>query len=322
MSHTVKRVLVIAFSLVGILLCVGLYTFAVRSNTPQPLVGYIASDEDEAFFKPEILEEALKKDGIRLLKKETDESPEEAAKRMAQEGVCVIVVGQNSADSQTNLITILENEPITLLYVGYKPNLSELGDDNKAWYLGSDDAHGGELLGRAIADNVKAGTIPDQNKDHILQVLIIHESSLTQYALEECEHLGVYSEVTVARDAEGTPLPLTAEAYAQIPKPEFILCDNGLDARPARELAQAMGWLDGENPVRIGCAAASKEGAAGLIADGITDLPVPYYDVDAVSQSAAAFVHNVLDFQFIGQGTPLVPNSADRFILPYQLMNP
>lgn len=322
MSRTVKRVLVIAFSLVGILFCAALYSFAVSSNTLKPLAGYIAPDESEPFFKPEILEAELLQDGITLLKREDGESPEDAAKRMVHSGVRVIIVGQNSTDPQTHLISLLEQEPVTLLFVGHRPDLSALGNEDKAWYLGSNDAHGGELLGGAITDAFKAGTIPDLNGDHILQVLVINESSLTQHALEECEHLGVYSEVIPAKDETGAPLPLTAEAYAGIARPEFILCDNGLDARPAHELAQAMGWLDGENPVRIGCSAASKDGAAGLLADGITDLPVPYYDVDAVSQSAAVFVQNILDFRFIGQGTPLVPNSADRFILPYQLMNP
>lgn len=320
MKHIFKTVFAVLLAIVGVLACVFLYHYAIDKISLKPIAGYLMAQDEEPFIREDLLKSTLEQKGITLLEREEGETDAAALQRMVEAGARAVLIGQSTPNGGLDLMQKVSEEPVTLLFVGRHPSQTILSDSDKAWYLGSDSAHGGELLGAEAAKAFKSGDIPDTNQDMLLQVMTVGDSPLIDHALTECEHLGVYTEVLSYCDDEGNLLPFTAEGYAQAPKPELILCNFGSDARSARELAQELGWLDGEAPVKICCSAASKDGAASLREDGIVDLPVPYYDVDAVTLNAAVFIENALDFKFVSQGTDLAPNQQDRFILPYQVL--
>ena len=169
------------------------------------------------------------------------------------------------------------------------------------------------------------GVIADENGDHLLQYALFQtesggaHSQFARYALEECEHYGVYTALVEYADGEGEPLPFNAERLTGQQKPEFILCTSPQDARTAYAVAQELGWLEGEAPVRIGAVAQNREDAQALVADGVA-LAVPYYDPQAAARAAAAMAQNAIAFRFIGQDTGFSPDAEGRFILPFQLI--
>ena len=111
--------------------------------------------------------------------------------------------------------------------------------------------------------------------------------------------------------------PFDAESLAGQGAPEVILCTSVQDAQAALETASALGWLEGEQPVRIYAAADTPEEADSLVADGVQ--AVAHYDPVAMGSTAARMALNALDHQFPGLGTELSSDEAGRFILPYGL---
>ena len=320
MKRSFKTTFTVLLAVIGILSCVLLYLHVIEVTRRKPIAGYLTPSGEEPFIRADLLEETLAEQEITLLRRESGESDQDAARRMIDAGARVLVVAESVQGAGSDIMELTEDDAVTLLFVGRGPSSETLSSNDKSWYLGSDSAHGGELLGNQIAADFKSGAIPDLNGDQLLQVMVVGESSMIDSALKECEHLGVYTDVLSYVDENGTPLPFTSEAFAGTARPEFILCDSGIEARAAHDLAAELGYLNGDTPVRIGCSAASEQGARSLLADGITDLSVPYYDVDAVTRTAAIFIENAMDYKFISQGTDLMPNSDDRFIIPYQLM--
>lgn len=314
-NRSLKLLLGLLGTVLGIALCVCLYLFAVNYNTASTVVGYIGPDNGASYLNISDLEQRLTLAGNTFEKNEKDESLSQAAARMIEAEARIIIAEQLKPEDSAVLAKAAQASSTTLLFVGSRPRQSVLTQSDKAWYLGSNEAHGGELLGTEIANNFKEGSIADTNNDHILQIMVVNESEITQYALEESEHLGVYTQVLDYNDELGNALPFTAEAFAEAQKPEFILCSTDEDARAAYDLAHQIGWQD----VRIGCAAPNKAAAQKLRDGGITDLPIPYYDVETVTAAAADFALNALDFQFISQNTELIPNDNDHFLVPYQL---
>lgn len=320
MKRSFKTTLTVLLAVIGIICCVLLYLHVIEVTRLKPIAGYLDPSGDEPFIRADLLEETLGAKGITLLHRETNESNPDAVRRMIDSGARVIVIAESVQDEDADILELTADDAITLLFVGRSPSLETLANNDKSWYLGSDSAHGGEILGGQIAADFKSGAISDLNGDQLLQVMVVGESSMIDNALKQCEHLGVYPDVLSYADENGTPLPFTAEAFADTARPEFILCNSGIEARSAHDLAAELGYFEGDNPVRIGCSAASEQGARSLLADGITDLSIPYYDVDTVTQTAAIFIENALDYKFISQGTDLMPNSDNHFIIPYQLM--
>ncbi len=319
MKRIYKTILAFLLAIAGVSGCILLYRYTMDNATPKQIAGYLDPGNDELFVRESLLKSLLEEQGITLLTRENGETDAQAIQRMADAGARAIIVGESTPNGGLNMTNQLDEDALTLLFVGNHPHQTVLSESDKAWYLGSDSAHGGEMLGTEIANRFKSGEIEDRNQDLLLQVMVVGKSDMIDHALAECEHLGVYTEVLSYVDSDEKPLPFTAEGYADAPMPEFILCDYASDARSAHELAQQLGWIEGENPIQIGCSAGSKEDAQSLLKDGIVSLPVPYYDVDEVTRNAAAFIQNVLDFKFVSQGTDLSPNREDRFMVPYQI---
>lgn len=313
------------FVLAGAAACIYLYLYVTGYFTPAPAVGYIHSPSRAAYLDLDVLKNELAAGDVSLLESEEGEAPAAAAQRLLELGARVLIVGQDDPQVGSALLDAAAQAGATLVFVGSDPGAAVLASSDKAWYLGSEAAHGGELLGKQVALAYRDGVIADENGDHLLQYALFQtesggaHSQFARYALEECEHYGVYTALLEYADEEGAPLPFNAERLTGQQKPEFILCTSPQDARTAYAVAQELGWLEGDAPVRIGAVAQNRGDAQALVADGVA-LAVPYYDPQAAARAAAAMAQNAMAFRFIGQDTGLSPDVEGRFILPFQLI--
>ena len=222
-------------------------------------------------------------------------------------------------------LRLARRHSVPLVVVGRSPQLQEMEDYDKLWYAGSNPALGGELLGEEMAMGFRSGAIADANGDLLLQYSLYlsdigpYHQALSYYALQECEHYGVYSNLLEYLDENDDPLPFTAEALAGQQKPELLLCTTAEDARFLYDLAGQLGWLEGDAPVRIAAVAENSKLAQALVDDGIA-MAATYYDIDQITQVAGQLALNALDSQFAGQGLELQPDETGRFFIPFGLV--
>lgn len=301
--------------------CIVFYLYTIGFFSPAPSVGLLTSPSGRTYLDASVLEADLAAHDVELLTTGADESPAVAASRLLAAGAKVLIVPQDDAAVTPALVTAAEKAGASVFFVGACPDSETLASSAELWYLGSLASHGGELLGKAMAMDYRDGTVFDVNGDLLLQYYLYQsapdaeQADLASYALAECEHYGVYTAQVNYTDEEGAPLSFDAEALAGQTAPEVILCTSEQDARAALETAAALGWLDGEQPVRIYAAADTPDAADALVADGVQ--AAAHYDPALMASTAAKMALNTLDHQFPGIGTDLSSDEAGRFILPY-----
>ncbi len=303
--------------------CILFYLYTIDFFAPPPSVGLLTSPSGKTYLDAHALKAALETEGVELLTAEPGESYAGAANRLLAAGAEVLIVPQDAAPVDSSLLDAAETAGATVFFVGESPSDATLNSSAELWYLGSLASHGGEVLGKAVAMDYRDGTIADANGDLLLQYYLFQsapdeeQASLSNYALAECEHYGVYTAQVSYTDGDGAALPFDAESLAGQSAPEVILCTSAQDAQTALETASALGWMEGEQPVRIYAAADSPEEAEGLVAEGVQ--AVAHYDPAAMGSTAARMALNALEHQFPGLGTELSSDEAGRFILPYGL---
>lgn len=303
--------------------CIVFYLYTIGFFAPAPSVGLLASSSGRAHLDVSVLEADLAAHDVELLTADAGESAAAAAARLLAAGARVLIVPQDDASVDPALVTAAEKAGASVFFVGACPDNAVLASGAELWYLGSLASHGGELLGKAMAMDYRDGTVFDANGDLLLQYYLYQsapdpeQADLASFALGECEHYGVYTAQVTYSDEEGAALPFDAEALAGQSAPEVILCTSEQDARAALETAAALGWLEGEQPVRIYAAADGPAEADALVADGVQ--AAAHYDPTLMASTAAQMALNALDHQFPGIGTDLSSDEAGRFILPYGL---
>lgn len=303
--------------------CIVFYLYTIDFFAPPPAVGLLTSPSGKTYLDTDTLKSALEAEGVELLTADAGESYADAADRLLAAGAGVLIVPQDDSSVDPSLLSAAETAGASVFFVGESPSDATLGSSAELWYLGSLASHGGEVLGKAIAMDYRDGTVFDANGDLLLQYYLYQsardaeQADLADYALAECEHYGVYTAQVNYTDAEGTALPFDAESLAGQTAPEIILCTSVQDAQTALETAAALGWLDGDQPVRIYAAADTPEEADALVADGVQ--AAAHYDPVAMGSTAAQMALNALNHQFPGLGTELSSDEAGRFILPYGL---
>ena len=303
--------------------CILFYLYTIDFFAPPPSVGLLTSPSGKTYLDADALKAALETEGVELLTAEPGESYAGAANRLLAAGAGVLIVPQDDASVDPSLLDAAGSAGASGFFVGESPSDATLNSSAELWYLGSLASHGGEVLGKAVAMDYRDGDVADANGDLLLQYYLFQsapdeeQASLSNYALAECEHYGVYTAQVNYTDGEGAALPFDAESLAGQGAPEVILCTSAQDAQTALETALALGWLEGEQPVRIYAAADSPEEAEGLVADGVQ--AVAHYDPAAMGSTAARMALNALEHQFPGLGTELSSDEAGRFILPYGL---
>ena len=306
-------------------LCVLLYLFSVGYFDPQPAIGYLHSPKELPYVDLDALEDRFAENGVRFLLGDESAGYEPAARELIEQGAQVLIVSEDEDILDPALLRLARRHSVPLVVVGRSPQLQEMEDYDKLWYVGSNPALGGELLGEEMAMGFRDGTIADANGDLLLQYSLYlsdigpYHQALSYYALQECEHYGVYSNLLEYLDENDDPLPFTAEALAGQQKPELLLCTTAGDARFLYDLAEQLGWLEGDAPVRIAVVAENPELAQALVNDGVA-VAASYYDIDQITQVAGQLALNALDKQFAGQGLELQPDETGRFFIPFGLV--
>lgn len=306
-------------------LCIVLYLFSVGYFDPQPTIGYLHSPKELPYVDLDALEDRFAENGVRFLLGDESADYEPAARELIDQGAQVLIVSEDEDILDPALLRLARRHSVPLVVVGRSPQLQEMEDYDKLWYAGSNPALGGELLGEEMAMGFRSGAIADANGDLLLQYSLYlsdigpYHQALSYYALQECEHYGVYSNLLEYLDENDDPLPFTAEALAGQQKPELLLCTTAGDARFLYDLAGQLGWLEGDAPVRIAAVAENSKLAQALVDDGIA-MAATYYDIDQITQVAGQLALNALDSQFAGQGLELQPDETGRFFIPFGLV--
>lgn len=306
-------------------LCVVLYLFSVGYFDPQPAIGYLHSPKELPYVDLDALEDRFEENGVRFLLGDESAGYEPAARELIEQGAQVLIVSEDEDILDPALLRLARRHSVPLVVVGRSPQLQEMEDYDKLWYVGSNPALGGELLGEEMAMGFRDGAIADANGDLLLQYSLYlsdigpYHQALSYYALQECEHYGVYSNLLEYLDENDNPLPFTAEALAGQQKPELLLCTTAGDARFLYDLAGQLGWLEGDAPVRIAAVAENPELAQALVDDGVA-VAASYYDIDQITQVAGQLALNALNSQFAGQGLELQPDETGRFFIPFGLV--
>lgn len=306
-------------------LCIVLYLFSVGYFDPQPTIGYLHSPKELPYVDLDALEDRFAENGVRFLLGDESADYEPSARELIDRGAQVLIVSEDEDILDPALLRLARRHSVPLVVVGRSPQLQEMEDYDKLWYVGSNPALGGELLGEEMAMGFRSGAIADANGDLLLQYSLYlsdigpYHQALSYYALQECEHYGVYSNLLEYLDENDDPLPFTAEALAGQQKPELLLCTTAGDARFLYDLAGQLGWLEGDAPVRIAAVAENSKLAQALVDDGIA-MAATYYDIDQITQVAGQLALNALDSQFAGQGLELQPDETGRFFIPFGLV--
>lgn len=306
-------------------LCVVLYLFSVGYFDPQPAIGYLHSPKELPYVDLDALEDRFEENGVRFLLGDESAGYEPAARELIEQGAQVLIVSEDEDILDPALLRLARRHSVPLVVVGRSPQLQEMEDYDKLWYVGSNPALGGELLGEEMAMGFRDGAIADANGDLLLQYSLYlsdigpYHQALSYYALQECEHYGVYSNLLEYLDENDDSLPFTAEALAGQQKPELLLCTTAGDARFLYDLAGQLGWLEGDAPVRIAAVAENPELAQALVDDGVA-VAASYYDIDQITQVAGQLALNALNSQFAGQGLELQPDETGRFFIPFGLV--
>ncbi len=309
----------------AIALCGLLYFVSIGAFSDAPAIGYLHSAHQPPYADLDLFENQFSSRKISFLESDPAVPQSEAAQFLIDQGAEVLIVSQETNELDPILLETAKNNGTTLLLLGNCPDHKVLDGYDKAWYVGSDSALGGELLGKQLALAFRDGTISDLNGDRLLQYAFFEQSGspaaehLAESTMLECEHYGVYSNRIVYADENGQPLEWNAEQLREQPKPELLVCTSEKDTRSAYALAQELGWLDGDAPTRIGTVVENKDLAQKLIDEQIT-IAVSYYDVDAVSRYTAQFALNAIDHEFIGQDSDLKSTTDGRFFVPFGLL--
>lgn len=289
-----------------------------------PTVGYIRQETAGGAF-PELVAEQLG-DELQLQVVTVSGDPLEQARTLLEQGALALVLDMAHTPDDPAAFSALAAEYQTpLIWLGEYPGRAALDYEN-CWYVGSDPAQAGELLGQEAAMLFREGSAADRNGDLLLQYIwagstdFSGSSTLKKYILDECEHYGVYTAEVASLNAgeqdlaEQAALEL-AELSAQ---PEILYFSDPL-ALESMELARPSlpWWAEGES-LPVLTTAASKEEASELIQNGRA-FAVAWYDGEAASELTAAMLLNAASLSFVGQGQDIQPD-GQTFAIPYQLM--
>ena len=305
----------------ALLLCVLLVLKLTGFFDPKPGVGFIRPAEGSGYVDDNALIAAAQEHDVPFLERDLENGLSESAVQLAEEGARVLIISLEDPILQPDREPLREltRQGVTLLFVGRDPGETFLEScEDLAWYVGSDAALAGELLGEQAAMLRRENSAPDLNEDHLLQYVWLsasdsaNESELLQFTLEGCEHYGVYTaESSSLRDLEGDLAEKAVEAWKALdPRPEILLTGSVTAARAALEARRTLGW---EN-IPVAALAFTKEEAHALADEGVSALC--YYDLDSVTRAVRLLAANALEQQAITEGTDLVPG-GHVFLLPY-----
>lgn len=292
-----------------------------------PMVAYIQA-EGAGYALPDSVRASLEQEGFGFQLYTQAEDPAAKGAELLQAGVCTLILDlDESLRAPAALLKTAEEHHATLLFVGQHPGRQALAYE-KSWYLYSDPAHAGELLGKQAALLFREGIAADRNEDHLLQYVWAgvlgngQAHALRTYALIECEHYGVYTALGAELEASASELAAMAVnewAVLDAP-PELVLTSDPEALKAALEAAGQLGWLAPEQPdLPFLTCANSKEQAQELLEQGAARA-VAYYDLEQVTRYLAQFALNAVQSRYVADGMGLYPD-GNCFVVPYQLLS-
>lgn len=315
-----RQIFCVLGCLAALALCLVVWLTASGAFTPASAVVLFTDKNGAAYLDSDRLAQQLTDCTLYTLDAEGDATAQlEELQRTQKREVRAAIVAADDRTLAANLAKQLAQTGLPVILTGAAPD-EGLVETGNIWYVGSDPASGGELLGEALAADWNSGALPDLNGDYLMQYVLRgpEETSLSypllQAVLNECEHYGIFSNPVQeepdqtlsdelsqieqsqqdardgeapAADAEDTPVVLSLGST-----PEAILFGGAESGQAALEEASQQGWTDGETPSLLAGFALNELQARQLAEDGAAR--VVYYDLPTVTDTAAVLTANLL----------------------------
>lgn len=315
-----RQVFCVLGCLAALALCLVVWLTASGAFTPASAVVLFTDKNGAAYLDSDRLAQQLTDCTLYTLDAEGDATAQlEELQRTQKREVRAAIVAADDRTLAANLAKQLAQTGLPVILTGAAPD-EGLVETGNIWYVGSDPASGGELLGEALAADWNSGALPDLNGDYLMQYVLRgpEETNLSypllQAVLNECEHYGIFSNPVQeepdqtlsdelsqieqaqqdardgeapAADAEDTPVVLSLGST-----PEAILFGGAESGQAALEEAARQGWTDGEAPSLLAGFALNELQARQLAEDGAAR--VVYYDLPTVTDTAAVLTANLL----------------------------
>ena len=315
-----RQIFCVLGCLAALALCLVVWLTASGAFTPASAVVLFTDKNGAAYLDSDRLAQQLTDCTLYTLDAEGDATAQlEELQRTQKREVRAAIVAADDRTLAANLAKQLAQTGLPVILTGAAPE-EGLVETGNIWYVGSDPASGGELLGEALAADWNSGALSDLNGDYLMQYVLRgpEETSLSypllQAVLNECEHYGIFSNPvqeepdqtlsdelsqieqaqqdardgeTPAADAEDIPVVLSLGST-----PEAILFGGPESGQAALEEAAQQGWTNGEAPSLLAGFALNELQARQLAEDGAAR--VVYYDLPTVTDTAAALTVNLL----------------------------
>ena len=315
-----RQIFCVLGCLAALALCLVVWLTASGAFTPASAVVLFTDKNGAAYLDSDRLAQQLTDCTLYTLDAEGDATAQlEELQRTQKREVRAAIVAADDRTLAANLAKQLAQTGLPVILTGAAPD-EGLVETGNIWYVGSDPASGGELLGEALAADWNSGALSDLNGDYLMQYVLRgpEETSLSypllQAVLNECEHYGIFSNPVQeepdqtlsdelsqieqaqqdardgeapAADAEDTPVVLSLGST-----PETILFGGAESGQAALEEAARQGWTDGETPSLLAGFALNELQARQLAEDGAAR--VVYYDLPTVTDTAAVLTANLL----------------------------
>lgn len=315
-----RQIFCVLGCLAALALCLVVWLTASGAFTPASAVVLFTDKNGAAYLDSDRLAQQLTDCTLYTLDAEGDATAQlEELQRTQKREVRAAIVAADDRTLAANLAKQLAQTGLPVILTGAAPE-EGLVETGNIWYVGSDPASGGELLGEALAADWNSGALPDLNGDYLMQYVLRgpEETNLSypllQAVLNECEHYGIFSNPVQeepdqtlsdelsqieqaqqdaqdgeapAADAEDTPVVLSLGST-----PEAILFGGAESGQAALEEAARQGWTDGETPSLLAGFALNEPQARQLAEAGAAR--VVYYDLPTVTDTAAVLTANLL----------------------------
>lgn len=315
-----RQIFCVLGCLAALALCLVVWLTASGAFTPASAVVLFTDKNGAAYLDSDRLAQQLTDCTLYTLDAEGDATAQlEELQRTQKCEVRAAIVAADDRTLAANLAKQLAQTGLPVILTGAAPD-EGLVETGNIWYVGSDPASGGELLGEALAADWNSGALSDLNGDYLMQYVLRgpEETSLSypllQAVLNECEHYGIFSNPVQeepdqtlsdelsqieqaqqdardgeapAADAEDTPVVLSLGST-----PEAILFGGAESGQASLEEAARQGWTDGETPSLLAGFALNEPQARQLAEAGAAR--VVYYDLPTVTDTAAVLTANLL----------------------------
>lgn len=265
---------------------------------------------------------------MRLSVHEDVADPVKLAKEYLEQGACALVLDlEQPPQDLAGLVSLASERQAALIFLGEWPG-SEAMDYENSWYVGSDPAQTGELLGQEAAMLFREGGAADRNGDLLLQYLWVGNAdhagaaSLYRYTLDECEHYGVYTAELGSLSLPSAELTeqITAQWAELSALPEVLLASDPTALKALEQARVSLPWWGEEVTLPALTTAPDRATAEALLESGRA-AAVAWYDQEAATDLTARMLLNAATLRFVGQGLEIQPD-GQNFAIPYQLLTP